>query len=266
MARHEFSYRSLHGAPRGRQRLLFASFLVLVIFAIDIASHGAVRNAIRSSESVLWRATASVRETLLGGAYFTSKRSLATENASLRTLVADDKARESTYSALADENRALREMLGLREREAGITAPVVSSFRSSPYGTFLIGASESDGIKNGDIVLTSQGFVLGRVVDVGNRTASVRSAFASASRIDVLISNVAAEAEGHGSGNARVFVPRGIMIATGTPVISASFGQRPIGIVGHVVSDESRADQVVYVSLPVELSTLRYVYVVPSNQ
>jgi hypothetical protein len=60
-----------------------------------------------------------------------------------------------------------------------------------------------------------------------------------------------------------VRMPRGIEIQEGDVVTAPQLGGRPIGLVGHIDSDTSSAEQTVLVSLPVNLASLRYIYIVP---
>ncbi len=264
MARNEFSYRSLHGAAKGRRRLLYATVLVLLIFGIDIVSGGVLRDTARSMSSYLWRAVSTVdRRTEASGTLSTRAR-LARENATLRS--ENQKLREQAAfsDVLAAENASFRALLALPESAAGITAPIVSSTRSSAYGTFTIGVGQNGGTSVGDLVLTPGGFLVGRIAEVGERTSVVRTIFASGESIDATIPGTAFIAEGRGGGNARASIPRGISVATATPVMSRVYGNRPVGTIGAVESDPAKADQTLYISLPVNLSTLDYVRIIRS--
>src|SRR3989338_5621319 len=80
----EFSHRSLHGHPRARRRLFIATTLILVILAVDFLTHGVVRGYVRSAAASLWVFTGSARSSITGTGYFSTRRSLAAENAALR--------------------------------------------------------------------------------------------------------------------------------------------------------------------------------------
>ena len=66
---------------------------------------------------------------------------------------------------------------------------------------------------------------------------------------------------GDGGGNAHASVPRGIPVHEGDAVIANAYGGRAIGVVGKVVSSPASAEQTVYMRLPVDLASLRYVYI-----
>lgn len=262
MARFDFEGRE---NKSGRRRLAYATLLVLVVFALDMLSGGSVRALAQRMGSGIWQASTRVRSALFDSGYFQTHGSLARENAALRDQIARNTEKSSAYEVLRVENEQLRGLLRLADTDAGITAPIVSSVRSSPYGTFLIGAGTNDNIAVGSLVLTEGGFVVGRVSEVRERTSLVTEIFAGGAQIDVAVGGAVAPAEGRGGGNARVQIPRGIDIKDRDPVTAPQLGNRPIGLVGKVESDTSSADQTVYVHLPISLSSLRYVFVVPAQ-
>lgn len=245
----------------GRRRLFLTTVAVVCIVLADILSGGFIRAHVRTAVSTVWNAGTAVARSTGGSGYFSSRRALATENASLRQQLARYEERAAGYETLKAENDDLRALLRLAQVERGITAPVVSSLRASPYGTFLIGAGEND-VARGDLVVSEGGFVAGKVSDVSARTALVSEIFAAGASLDVRVAGANVVAEGHGGGNARAKVPRGIKLATGDAVTAPSLGGRAVGVVGSVKSDESSADQTVYIRLPVNLSSLAFVYVV----
>lgn len=262
MMRNEFSYRSLHGAPRARRRLLYVTVFVILLIVSDIALGGRVRSGVRYVASAAWRFSAEVRGTISNTGYFSSHRYLATENGVLREQLARSQEKSAGYDVLLAENDELRRILLVAQAAPGHTAAVVSSFRASPYGTFLISVGESD-VAPGDLVLGGGGFVIGDVSETTGRTALVKSFFSAGSSIDVIIGGSSATVSGHGGGNGRASLPRGVEVKVGDPVIAPSLSGRPIGIVGKIESSPTSADQKLFIQLPTNLATLRFVYVIP---
>lgn len=262
----EFSHRSLHGAKSGRRRLFIVTLVVVIVFLFDIVSGGIVRSGVRTAAGAVWTATGTVRTSIAESGYFRLHRSLASENASLRSEAARYKQEAAGYQVLKRENEELRALLALAQTEKGITAPVISSFRSSPYGTFLVGAGVGDGVTLGSLVLTDGAFVIGVVNDVKMNTTSVSEVFAAGNETDARIGTAVVSVEGRGGGNARALVPRGIAVAAGDAVTSSIYSGRAIGIVGKVESTPTSADQTVYISLPVNVSTLHYVYILTAHE
>ena len=79
--------------------------------------------------------------------------------------------------------------------------------------------------------------------------------------VEVTVAGSATLLEGRGGGNARALLPRGVEVKENDPVFAPSLGSRPVGVVGSIESDPSLAEQTIHVSLPVNLDSLRYVYV-----
>lgn len=256
----QFIYQSSR-VRTGRRRLLTATILVALLVIADALTGQHVRMLVRSLGEALWSETVRVRSAVFDSGYFASHRALAEENAALRDQAASLQERASGYDALQQENVLLRTFVHLAQIEKGITAPVISSVISSPYGTFAIGAGESDGVKSGSLVLTEGGFVVGVVSDVSAKSALVKEVFAGGARIDVSIGGTNAAAEGRGGGNARAELPRGVIVKAGDSVFAPSLGARPVGVVGKVDSDPASASQKIYIGLPVNTAALTYVYV-----
>jgi cell shape-determining protein MreC len=242
---------------------LFATVLILCVFALDAVLGGPFRDFVRSVAGSLWGGVSSARSSVAGG-FFARNSTLASENETLKQELAEVRERAAAYDALKEENEALRSMVRFTQTSTGITAPVVSSYHASPYGTFAVSAGAHDAIAKGDLVLSSAGYVVGRIADVGETHTLVQTLFQTGSSIDVVIGNAAVTATGEGGGNARVDVPRGIDVRVGDAVTAPTLGGHPVGIVGKVEAVSTTAEQKVYIVLPVNLSLLRLVFITPA--
>lgn len=220
---------------------------------------------VRSSAATLWSSAERAGDVIFGSGFFSTRRALLRENASLRTELLQLKLRAAGFEVLRSENEHLREIARLAEDEQGITAPIVSSLRSSPYGTFLIGAGSLNGVRAGNIVIIGDppfgGFVIGRVDSADTHTSLVTELFAPDQAIEGVARGISISFEGRGGGQARGEAPRDAEIAEGDAVISPIVGNRAIGVVGEVEKDTGGAVQRVYVSVPVNLYDVRFVYV-----
>lgn len=250
---------------RQYRRLWAAAILALVLFCIDSVSGGVVRGEVRAAGIALSGWTETVSRALFGSGYFSSRASLTAQNRSLSEQLAQYHERAAAYAVLQEENAALRDMAHLAQSEHGFTAPVVSSLRSSPYGTFLIGAGEVDGVVPSAIVLTPGGFVLGSVSDIASHTAVVSEVLAPGASVEAIVHGAAIVVEGRGGGNARAYAPRDLAIPIGSPVVAPAYGNRAIGIVGGVATSSSSATQDIFIQIPVNRAGITFVYVVASR-
>jgi cell shape-determining protein MreC len=258
----EFRY-AARASRSGRRRLFFATLFVLVLVLLDLLSGGKVRALARNAASSVWDVGSRAWSGISGSGYLSSRASLEAQISTLRDQLQQAQGQAATADVLQQENDALSRMTHLAQTTTGITAPIVSSIQSSPYGTFLVGAGSADGVSAGSLVLTPDDFVVGKVAQVGAHQSLVDETFASGSQTDVVIDGAAAAASGVGGGNARAQVSHGITVQVGDPVIAPEYGARAVGIVGHVVSDPASAQSQLYIALPVSLSSLKYVYITP---
>jgi cell shape-determining protein MreC len=250
---------------KGRRALLIATVFALAVLGVDVISGGKIREWVRVPASAAWRWSAGVVHGIGGSGFFSSRAGLARENAALRQEIADLKERTALYSALRADYDELRALLDVVEEGRGITAPILSSASASPYGTFLVGAGRADAITYGSTVLSSGGFVVGRITDVDNRRSVVTELLAPGALTDALLRGAGVSIEGQGGGNGRVKIPRGLAVLPGDVLTSAVFGSKPVAVVGEVESDPGSAFSTVYVRLPQSVSSLRFVYIVPAE-
>ena len=255
-------------SPSSR-KLWTVTALVVFLFFIDVVSHGTVRNLVRQGAGAVSHSVTSVFDAVGGRALFSSRAALEAQNAALSQQVADLQARVGYAAVLETENDNLRALTQLAQTTHGLTAPVVSSVISSPYGTFLIGAGAQDGVRAGDVVLAAaaspqDGFIVGVLSDVGAHTSTVEELFAPHAAINASLKAGAIVLSGSGGGNAHGILPRDTPVQTGDAVFVPQYNDRVAGIVGAVASTSASATEDIYVSLPVNLGALQFVYVVTS--
>lgn len=227
-----------------------------------------MRALARASGASVWGWGASIEKLIYESGFLSTRRGLARENSALAGQIAQLEERAAAYEVLKEENEALRHMLRVAEtargekKESGITAPIISSFRASPYGTFQVGAGFADSVSPGDIVLSAENFVIGRIESADSHSSLVRAVFAPGVSSDATLRGVGIAVEGHGGGNARTKMPRQSDVAVGDPVVSAILGARAIGVVGNISEDSGSAYKSVDIYLPVNLSAIQFVYIV----
>ncbi|HCM43603.1 TPA: hypothetical protein DIS55_01465 [Candidatus Kaiserbacteria bacterium] len=257
--------KNLYQQNKSRRRLLVATVFVIAVFVADTLSGGSARAFARAGAAYMWATGASAGETVFDSGFFSTRRALEKENKSLREELTQLQTRVAVFDILKSENESLRLLTRFTERERGITAPIISSFRSSPYGTFLIGAGSEDGIRAGNLVMAGDpqfgGFVIGRVENTDARISLVKAVFAPNETTDAVISGISVMLLGRGGGQARAEAPRDAEIKTGDAVFSPLMGGKAIGVVGGVEVDKGDASERVYVMVPFSL-TSRFVYII----
>ncbi|OGG60958.1 hypothetical protein A3C86_00060 [Candidatus Kaiserbacteria bacterium RIFCSPHIGHO2_02_FULL_49_16] len=258
----------VRGTQTGRKHIFIATLIVCALFIVDAFSGGAVRSLARRAGSMVWQFSESIQKSIYESGFFSTRRVLIAQNLALTEQVAQLEGRSAAYRVLQDENANLREILkvagisGRQNSTSGITAPIISSFRASPYGTVQIGAGKSDAVSPGNLVLSVENFVIGRVETVDEHTSLVKEIFAPSVSTDAVLHGIGVEVLGQGGGNAVADLPRQTSVGIGDPVISAALGSRAIGVVGNVSEDVGGSYKRVHIYLPVNLSILQFVYIV----
>jgi cell shape-determining protein MreC len=254
-------YQPNNKSKASRRRLLLATLLVVFLFAFDILSGGMLRKSTRTVGGSIYQHGSGIVASIANSGFFATKHSLELKINALNAQVAQFNEQLGEDSVLKEENAQLRALTKIAASAPGLTAPIISSFRTSPYGTFTVGAGSQDGAATGDLVVSPGGFVIGTISDLGAHASLVKEVFAPGSSIDAVIAGSATLVEGRGAGNAHAKIPHGITVTAGDPVTSPVFRGRPIGIVGSAVSDPASAYSDIYIGLPVSVESLRYIYV-----
>lgn len=236
--------------------------LAVLLFAVDFTTGGGVREQVRAVGGAGLSVAASAASAVENSGFFTTRRSLEMENESLRRELSLAAELLASAPRLESENESLRAIARLAGSAPGQTARVISSFRTTPYGTFMIDLGRDDGIGEGFLVLTEGGYVLGEVTDVLAREATVRTVFAPGVAVDLVTGNTAFSAEGRGGGNARAEIPREAVVAVGDSVRAPLFANRAAGVIGSIEGASSSATQTLHIRVPANLDSMQFVYVI----
>ena len=167
---------------------------------------------------------------------------LEAENAELRARIAamEEEVRQSVSSN--EENARLRRLLGLAEDHPDynfVDATLISWTASGWESAFTIDKGTRNGIEVGDCVITEEGFLVGRITEVGNSTATVETILDSASGVGALVDRTGATAVAEGDyalmneGKLRLaYIADSSEVVAGDVVMSAGKGGiSPSGLV-----------------------------------
>lgn len=249
-------------AKSGRQSLFLVTLLAVLIVLLNIALGGKISALVRDMVAPIDGAGGRVGSFITSSGYFASRGQLEAQVAALQAEVQQDQLQAAAFEAVQQENQSLSSLAHLAQTSQGLAAPIISSIVSSPYGTFSVGAGSADNVSNGSLVLTSDGFVIGKIVQVQAHQSIVEELFAPGVQTPVSIDGSAVIAAGEG-GEAVAEIPHGITVSEGDPALAPQLQDKPIGIVEHVDSNPANAQQAVYIALPVSLASIQYVYVTP---
>ncbi len=244
--------RSGIGGRRPQQPITFFSILILVIVFVVVFFF---RDGVAG---LLWR----------GMLPLLVPQSLedSSENQRLRD------ALSSTTSALADRTILYQENVDLKARlwrnvgVQAILAGVVSRPPRTPYDTLVIDVGSAQGLVVGDLVSAGGTAFIGTVSQVYSTTARVELFSAPGETHDGLLStsidnSVPIILEGQGAGSLMARVPVGVAVAVGDAVVLPGVATGLFGAVSHIEMKTGESFKTIFVHLPVNLFSIRYVEV-----
>lgn len=248
-----------------RTPLVAVTVLIVVIIFFQFVGPNLLTSPFHAVARPLWSAGASVGgffENSVG--FFRSKQALINENKVLKEELVLLRDASFVTQVLREENRQLKEKLGRRTLESRILAAVLVRPNKTLYDTFIIDIGRTDAISVGDAVIAGEDHILGRIESVQRKTAIVKLFSTPGERIDVIIGpeNIAAVAEGRGSGNFIVTLPRGIPVEEGSAIIMPDITPRLFGVVGAVIVRPVDSFQTILFKSPVNIAELRFIEVI----
>lgn len=260
---------------RSRGRFLARPELWLLLLLLLLVSGGPViedflGGAALSLAKPLWRLPEAADSSWSAAlSLFLSKPELMQENSDLRSRLDLLEAQLARHQSTLEENQNLRELLGRlpEARQPLRLGRVLWGWRLGLFDllTLDLGRENSGpGISAGDPVMAGENIWLGRIVAVHGRTSKVKllslageetPAMLGSERYPVML-------RGRGGGNFIATLPRGLDVRAGQSVtVSGPDSDWLVALVGAVVNEPSRTEQVIYLRSPVDARRLKYVVV-----
>lgn len=187
------------------------------------------------------------------------------QNKELRDQVARLKLQLADARRTELENKRLRELMNVAPARAArlLTARVIADPGGTYVRSFIVSAGAADGVRRGQAVINANGFI-GRVVEVGQRTARVLLITDLNSRVPVMVRESGARAilAGANAGRPRLsFLQDRIPVRVGMTVVTSGHGGViPVGLpIGRVTLVEKHR---VEVQPFVDWNSVQYVRIV----
>lgn len=254
--------------PRNTNAIFIRAF-ILVAAVLVLWRLGAIIETFRALSlavaSPFWQMEGALAEKLIATPrFFSSKKYLSKEVRDLREENAFLKARLSFEALIAEENRELKEILGMRQPKTdSLLAVVLSRPGRSPYDMFVIDGGSNAGIQAGNVAVAYGNISIG-VIERVHAGASIARLFSSpGGKISAFLgaANTPIQAEGEGGGSFRATVPKDIMVARGDQVTISSADAPFLGIVEEIHTAPSDSFQEILFRTPVNIYTLKRVEV-----
>lgn len=190
------------------------------------------------------------------------KQALLADNLRLQSDLVALRAQVADHEALEADNRQLRQELDLLPSESAVVvAENLSHPWNAPFDLILAAIGPDQKIPLGAPVTFQKKVLAGAVVNVSDSLVKIKLLSAPDEQVPVLIgsNNIAALAQGKGSGNLEVKLPRNLNVSEGDLVMTGSSTvPLVVGTVGGVENDPGESLQTILIHTPIDLSFVRY--------
>lgn len=174
---------------------------------------------------------------------------------------------EGNPPTLADETQVnkLLELVGRKENPNTVIAAVLTHPPQTPYDIIIIDAGSRDAINIGSEVSLPEGPILGRVSEVFAKSARVELFSTSGLETNAVLErdNMPVVLVGRGGGDFKLTVPRDVVVEKGDRILSPDITSRLLAVVEDVSISPTDSFQEVLAKSPINIFTLRFVFVTP---
>lgn len=165
---------------------------------------------------------------------------------------------------LSKENEKLKEFMGHNYSSSTKLVNILSSLYSSPYDTFIIDEGSDDGLNVGDRVVTKDGIALGEVIEVYPSISKVSLYSAAGRELEVFLDDsTRVRVIGEGNQNFFAELPQGLTLVSSSTFTLPGDGNYIFASIMKIKNNPGDAFQKVYARSPVNIHTLKFVYVIP---
>jgi cell shape-determining protein MreC len=188
------------------------------------------------------------------------------ENAGLLSQLENLRLDIADYESIKSENKQLRDDLKIKPIGNFITSSILAKSPQIPLDSLFIDRGTIDGINNGDVVLASEKVLIGKIAKVTKNRATVAlNSFAGVITYGfVERTNEPLEIKGVGGGSMEAKAPIDFDIAVGDKIMMGGPFTFLAAVAGAVEEDKSSGFKNVLLSLPVDVSKINTVFVVPT--
>lgn len=193
---------------------------------------------------------------------FAPGASLASENMRLRAALASSSIAVMDRNLLYAENQDLKARLGRTVASSTVIAAVVLRPPAVPYDTLMLDVGRNRGVRAGDFVSAEGSVFIGKVSEVYDTASRVVLFSAPGQNYQALLrGSMPVSVAGQGGGSLAGELPIGVEVRTGDQVILPSIRTEYAARVTGVLHHEGESFQTIFLSLPVNMLSLRFVHV-----
>jgi rod shape-determining protein MreC len=198
-------------------------------------------------------------------------RNLKTENVALETEVEQLKEQNRQLIQMALENNRLRNLLEFKETNSQfsyIAASVTGRDPGNWYDVYTISKGSKDGIAVNDAVIVSHGYLVGKVIEVGDNYSKLMAIIDERSSVSIIVNRTRDMGIVSGKADSDVIAIMELEadIVKGDDIITSEYSTLPkglyIGKVKSVEKQERKLQKVVVIEPSVDFKRLEEVFVI----
>lgn len=262
--------------------IIAAAVVIALVSVITMTMNPGNSDALSSVGNVITRPIKNMMTSLVQSleriyGYMYKYDQIVDENEELKAKIAKLEEEYRDYTAISNENEQLKQLLGFSSRHSDYKyepATIISWTASNWSSTFTIGKGSNSGIELYDCVITENGYLVGRVTELGPSTATITTILDTSSSIGALIyaSSEVAVIEGdyklYQDGMVKLaYLPDDATIATGDTIITSGKGGNfpqglVIGYVADVYQTSSGLADYASVTPAANIENLTHVYII----
>jgi len=195
--------------------------------------------------------------------FLVSKKKLLIVNEQLKKDIFEAETILSDRSVLLKENLELKQILGRVDNRDFILASVLAKPNKSIYDSLIIDLGSDSGIKRGNDVFAFGNILIGKIDEVGKKTAKVKLFSSPKEKQEVMVgfSNIVVTATGKGAGNFEVEVPRDATVDIGDPVVAVGINNPFFGSVEEIISEPINPFKIVLFKSAVNIFELKWIQI-----
>ena len=250
---------------RDSRTKILASISVLVLLLVSAPFiFPSLGNGLRTLMRPLWGIEENIHFNVSNFfANFISKRALESENAGLKSQLAQIQSELIDRDTLLHENQSLKDILGRKISNTLVLGTILVKPYRSAYDTLVIDIGTDMGIVASDVVYAYGTIPIGVVSSVGKNTSTVTlfstSGEKTTGRIDG--QNIDVDLIGRGGGNFELQVPRDVTLEPNTNILIPGLTPQVVAVVAKSITDPRDPTQTFLLTSPVNVNELEWVEV-----
>lgn len=213
----------------------------------------------------IWKIQNKLGDTTYNAEYIVkTKSSLFKENEGLKIENQDLKNKMVDYTALSNENRELKELMGrIIPKDDFILGAILARPNRSPYDTIIIDIGTDHGLYEGQKVFVSGDIPIGVISKVYSNTSLVALYSNPGQKTEGILdgTNATVELVGRGGGNFEMTIPLDLSVENGKIVLLPGIKREVLAIVDGLISVATDPAKRVLLRSPINIQTVRWVQV-----